>query len=130
MAQDPYEILGVKKNATEEEIQKAYRKLARQFHPDRNPGDKQAEAKFKEVASAYEVLSDKKKRAQYDQFGAFGEPAAAGGPGGFQFHFGGPGGGFQGMDPEMAENIFRQFMGGMDLGAGGGEQFGRQRDST
>jgi molecular chaperone DnaJ len=82
---DYYELLGVGRNANEEEIKKAYRKLALQYHPDRNPGDKQAEEKFKEVSEAYSVLSDAQKRAQYDQFGhaAFGE----GGPfaGGFDF---------------------------------------------
>jgi DnaJ-class molecular chaperone len=108
MATDFYDILGVKKSATEDEIQKAYRKLARQYHPDRNPGDKAAEAKFKEIQTAYEVLSDKEKRQQYDQFGAAG-PQFGGGPGGF--NFGGAGGGPQ-MDPSMAEKIFRQFFGG------------------
>ncbi|NJR66371.1 MAG: J domain-containing protein, partial [Leptolyngbyaceae cyanobacterium CRU_2_3] len=66
-----YAILGVPKESTAEEIKKAYRKLARQFHPDLNPGDKVAEEKFKEVGEAYEVLSDTGKRAQYDQFSSF-----------------------------------------------------------
>ena len=72
---DYYELLGINRNAGEEEIKKAYRKLALQHHPDRNPGDKQAEEKFKEVSEAYSVLSDPHKRSQYDQFGhaAFGE---------------------------------------------------------
>src|ERR1700685_3051805 len=71
---DYYEILGVSKSATQDEIKKAYRKVAMQFHPDRNPGDKAAEEKFKEAAEAYEILSDADKRAQYDRFGhnAFG----------------------------------------------------------
>ena len=66
---DYYEVLGVQKNATDEELKKAYRKLAKQNHPDLHPGDKEAEARFKEINEAYEVLSDKEKRAKYDQFG-------------------------------------------------------------
>ena len=71
---DYYEVLGVTKSASTDEIKKAYRKVAMQFHPDRNPGDKAAEEKFKEAASAYEVLSDTEKKAKYDRFGhaAFG----------------------------------------------------------
>ena len=69
---DYYEVMGVPKNATEEEIKKAYRKLAKQYHPDLHPGDKEAEAKFKELNEAYEVLSDKEKKARYDQFGRAG----------------------------------------------------------
>lgn len=94
---DYYEILGVSKSATADEIKKAYRKVAMQYHPDRNPGDKGAEEKFKEAAEAYEVLSDADKRAQYDRFGhnAFGPGRGAGG-------FGGGGG-------MNMEDIFSQF---------------------
>ena len=102
---DYYEVLGVAKNAGEEDLKKAYRKQAKKYHPDLNPGDKEAEAKFKEVNEAYEVLSDKEKRARYDQFGFAGvdpsDSAGAGGPGaggfgGFGGFGGGHGGGFGG----------------------------------
>lgn len=93
MKRDYYEILGVSKNATAEELKKAYRKVAMQYHPDRNPGDKSAEEKFKEAAEAYEVLSDADKRAKYDRFG---HQAFAPGTGGFH------------GNPNM-EDIFSQF---------------------
>ena len=100
---DYYELLGVNRSASEEEIKKAYRKLALKYHPDRNPGDKQAEEKFKKVSEAYQVLSDAQKRSQYDQFGhaAFGE----GGPfaGGFDFTAG-----FE----DIFGDIFGEFFGG------------------
>ncbi len=81
---DYYEVLGVPRTATPDDIRKAYRKLAMQYHPDRNPGNKEAEAKFKELSEAYEVLSDAEKRKQYDQFGHDGLRSSFG-PGGFDF---------------------------------------------
>src|SRR5262245_8395528 len=120
MPRDYYETLGLKKGASEDEIKKAHRKLARQFHPDRNPGDKKAEERFKEVQEAYDVLGDQSRRAQYDRFGFAGSGARGGpgGPGGFQWG-GGPGGfEFQG-DPEAAAEIFRNMFGG---GGGGFEE--------
>jgi DnaJ-class molecular chaperone len=117
MADDYYETLGVQRNASDNEIKQAYRKLARKYHPDRNPGDKQAESKFKEIQEAYDVLSDTTKRSQYDRFGKAGLGAGAqnarGGPGGFHFEWGpGPGGFQQEMDPGQAAEMFRQFFGG------------------
>lgn len=121
MPRDYYEVLGVSRSASTEEIKKAYRKLARKFHPDRNPGDKEAEAKFKEVSAAFEVLSDPDKKRKYDTFGHAGADFSGGGaggfPGGFPGGFGG-GGGAQQVDPEMAEELFRNIFGGAG-GAGG-----------
>lgn len=97
---DYYEVLGVEKNANDTDIKKAYRKLALKYHPDKNPGDKEAEEKFKEAAEAYDVLSNPDKRARYDQFGHAGMNAGAGGAGGF--------GGFGGGGFSM-EDIFSQF---------------------
>ena len=83
---DYYEILGVDRGADDAAIKKAYRQLAKKYHPDANPGDKEAEQKFKEASEAYAVLSDPEKRKQYDQFGhAAFEQGGAGGPGGFDF---------------------------------------------
>ena len=114
---DYYEVLGVEKSATQDEIKKAYRKLAVKYHPDRNPGDKSAEEKFREATEAYEVLSDDKKRPIYDQYGFAGlDGMGQGGGGGYShaFHdfsdlFGGAGGGFG--------DIFDSIFGG---GFGGG----------
>ena len=104
---DYYEVLGVEKGASAEEIKKAYRKSAMKYHPDRNPGDKEAEEKFKELGEAYEVLSDDDKRARYDQFGFAGvDPNYGGGGGGY-------GGGFGGFgDFGDLGDIFGSFFGG------------------
>lgn len=104
---DYYEVLGVDKSATEDEIKKAYRKAAKANHPDLHPGDKAAEARFKEIGEAYEVLSDAEKRARYDQYGFAGvDPNFAAGSG-----FGGFGGGFGGFDVDLG-SIFSDFFGG------------------
>ncbi|MDF2589766.1 MAG: chaperone protein DnaJ [Anaerocolumna sp.] len=83
---DYYEVLGISKTASDDEIKKAYRQLAKKYHPDANPGDKEAEAKFKEASEAYAVLSDADKRRQYDQFGHSAFDGGAGGAGGFDFN--------------------------------------------
>ncbi|MCI6315774.1 MAG: molecular chaperone DnaJ [Spirochaetia bacterium] len=120
---DYYEVLGLQKGASEDDIKKAYRKLAVKYHPDRNPGDKEAEEKFREATEAYEVLSDDKKRPLYDQYGFAGVDGMGAGSGGAQyshaFHdfsdlFGGMGGGFG----DIFDNIF---------GGGGSRSSGRRR---
>lgn len=111
---DYYEVLGVSKDASDDEIKKAYRKLAKQYHPDVNPGNQEAEAKFKEAGEAYSILSDKEKRAQYDQYGHAAFDQAAGGYGGY-----GGAGGF-GFD---VGDIFESFFGG---GFGGGGRSSRR----
>jgi curved DNA-binding protein len=132
MPRDPYEVLGVSRDASEDDIRKSYRKLAREYHPDRNPGDKQAEAKFKEIQDAYDVVGDKAKRAQFDRFGFAGPHGAQQGPGGTTFHWGFPGGpgGAGNVDHEQAEEILRQMFGGGGAGSfeelfGGGTRRGR-----
>jgi molecular chaperone DnaJ len=114
---DYYEILGVARDADAESIKKAYRKLALQYHPDRNGGDKEAEDKFKEATEAYEVLRDSEKRGNYDRFGHAGARGAGGGFGG---------GGFSGFGFEEALNVFMRDFGGFE-GMFGGGAGGRQR---
>ncbi|MBN8828361.1 MAG: molecular chaperone DnaJ [Sphingobacteriia bacterium] len=116
---DYYEVLSIGKTASQDEIKKAYRKLAMQYHPDKNPGNKEAEEKFKEINEAYDVLKDDQKRAAYDRFGhnAFGQGGG----------FGGGGGGFSGAEgfdfsnsgfADIFGDIFGEFMGGNNRGGG------------
>jgi curved DNA-binding protein len=128
MSEDYYQILGVERSASANEIQKAYRSLARKYHPDLNPNDKKAQEKFKQVQQAYDVLNDADKRKKYDQFGSAFEQMGAGGAGGPQFSdvdfsqfFGGGAGG---PIPGGFENLFRQFTGG---GATAGARRGKRR---
>ena len=116
---DYYEVLGLKKGASDDEIKKAFRKMAMKYHPDKNPGDKSAEEKFKEINEAYAVLSDPDKKDKYDRFGHAGvDPNAGFGGGGFGGGFGGFGG---------FEDIFDMF-GGAFSGFGGGGRSGARRN--
>lgn len=110
---DYYEVLGVAKTATADELKKAYRKLALKYHPDKNPGDKAAEEKFKEAAEAYDVLSDPDKRAKYDQWGHNMGPSGFGGGGGGGFHA-------SGMSMEDIFSQFGDIFGGGSFGGFGG----------
>jgi len=131
---DFYSLLNVSRSATADEIKKAYRKLAMQYHPDKNPGDKKAEEKFKEFSEAYEVLSDPKKREMYDQFGHAGTQGGFGGAGG---PFGGAGGPFggagagagQGQDPfqDIFSDVFSEIFGTRGHGPGAGTGGPRRR---
>ena len=113
MAKDYYQILGVSRGAAPADIKKAYRKLARKYHPDLNPGDKSAEARFKEIQEAYAVLSDPNKRAQYDQFGFAGGAPPGAGPGGPSSA------GFEGFDfSDYGSSSFRDFFENLFGGAG------------
>ena len=110
---DYYEVLGVSKGASDDEIKRSYRKLAKKYHPDVNPGDKEAEAKFKEIGEAYEVLSDAEKKSRYDQFGFAGVDPNYGGGAGGGF------GGFGGMGFDDLGDIFGSMFGG---GFGGSQR--------
>ncbi len=114
---DYYEVLGVERSANDDALKKAYRKLAIQYHPDKNPGDKEAEEKFKEIAEAYDVLSDPQKRQRYDQFGHAGLGGGAAGGGG----------GFGGMSMEDIFSRFGDLFGEGGFGGFGGFGGGRQR---
>lgn len=134
---DYYSLLNVSRSATADEIKKAYRKLAMQYHPDKNPGDKKAEEKFKEFSEAYEILSDPKKREMYDQFGHAGTQGGfggAGGPFGGAGGFGGFGGassGPQGQDPfqDIFGDVFSEIFGARGYGPGTGAGGPRRRQT-
>ena len=123
---DYYEVLGVEKGADADTIKRAYRKAAMKYHPDRNPGDKDAEAKFKEVGEAYEVLSDADKRARYDQFGFAGVDPNYGGGAGYGGGFGG--GGFGGFGD--FGDIFSEFFGGGSRSGGAARNAPRRGENV
>src|ERR1051325_9842938 len=109
--QDFYDILGVAKSADADELKRAYRKLAMQYHPDRNSGDKTAEQKFKDINEAYDILKDDQKRAAYDRFGHAAFENGSRGPGDFGFG-GGCSGGFSGGFADIFEEMFGAMGGG------------------
>lgn len=109
---DYYQILGVSKSASEAEVKRVFRKLARKYHPDMNPGDKAAEAKFKEINEAYEVLSDPEKRRKYDQFGQYWHQAGSAQAGGFDFDFG-----QYGSFDDFINELLGRFSGGFGTGS-------------
>eukprot|EP00737_Agarophyton_chilense_P003438 gb/GEZJ01004030.1/.p1 GENE.gb/GEZJ01004030.1/~~gb/GEZJ01004030.1/.p1 ORF type:complete len:203 (-),score=35.06 gb/GEZJ01004030.1/:765-1373(-) len=135
---DYYDLLGVPRDASTSVIKKSYRQLAKMYHPDKHPGNKKYEKKFKDISTAYEVLSDEQQRRRYDQFGeaglhngAGGGGGGGGGAGGFhgfggghQFHRASYGGGFADFDPNMFADMFGgSFGGGGGGGGGGGSSF-------
>src|SRR5438876_5455453 len=111
---DYYGMLSVSRDSKEDDIRKAYRKLARKYHPDLNPGDKSAEERFKQLQEAYDVLSDSKKRQVYDQYGFYSENVPAGGPGGAGAH---------GGEPDVNFDFGGFDFGGSSGAAGGGSSF-------
>jgi len=118
MAKDLYSVLGLQKGASADDIKKAYRKMSKEWHPDKHKGEKDAETKFKEINEAYEVLGNEDKKRQYDQFGTTGGPGGGGqGFGGFDFSGFQNGGGMGDIG-----DIFENFFGG----AGGGRARGKQ----
>ena len=123
---DYYEVLGVSKDADAKEIKKAYRKLAMKYHPDKNPGDKAAEEKFKEINEAYEVLSDEEKRSTYDRFGHDGLNGQAGFGGGQGFGGFGGSGGFGGFE-DIFGDIFGSGFGGFGGSGGSSRRRGPRR---
>ena len=126
---DYYEVLGVDKSASAEEIKKSYRKKAMKYHPDRNPGDKEAEEKFKELGEAYEVLSDDDKRSRYDQFGFAGvDPNYGAGQGGYGGGFGGGFGGFGGFGD--FGDIFGDLFGGGSARSANAQKVPRRGDNV
>lgn len=129
MKDDLYQILGVSKKATADELKKAYKKLARKFHPDLNPGDKKAEEQFKKLTAAYTILSDPQKRAQYDQFGAVLGEGQQAPPGGAGVNFDFEGFDFSNMGGSSFSDIFSDLFGAFRGGGSGARKPGRERSA-